>query len=142
MANAQEDAELLMNAMLAPAEQMLQEQGFFYPYGGALKTDGTAVSVGGMDAGEEPKPEQLLLNIRTKLRAGVQSGDYRATALVFPADATLVDGDEPVASIAFALEHRDAYEVLVLIPWRLEGTEWQFGEPFAQQGKREIFGTI
>lgn len=139
MAQAQEEAEQLMNVLVGPAEQMLQQQGHFYPYGGALKEDGEAVTVGGMEQDEEPQPEELVLNIKSKLRSGALAGDYRATALVFPAEATLAEGAPPMPCIAFALEHRADYAVLVLVPWRLQDKELQFGEPFAQQAKREMF---
>jgi len=103
-----------------------------------MKSGGEIVTVGGMDPDEEPKPEELFRNIKDKLRTGAVGGGYQATALVFPADTTTADG-APLTCIAVALEHRADYAVLVLIPWRLEGGEVQFGEPFAQKGKREIF---
>ncbi|PYP55124.1 MAG: hypothetical protein DMD40_14440 [Gemmatimonadetes bacterium] len=46
MASPKQEPELLMNAALPFAEQMLRQQGEFYPYGGLLSIDGSIVHVG------------------------------------------------------------------------------------------------
>jgi hypothetical protein len=48
------EVEELMNAVVPFAEQMLNEHGAFFPYGGAIQADGAIVSVAGYHGGESP----------------------------------------------------------------------------------------
>ena len=57
-----EELDELMNDILPFAKKMLSEHGEFFPYGGAMTTQGEIIHVGASEGDEHP-PSQKLLDI-------------------------------------------------------------------------------
>lgn len=136
-AEAQAEAEELVNAMLPQAEGMLIAHGEFSPFGGALTIDG---QIAGLAVGEEHRhsPHEIIVEaLETMLRDGAD--DYRATALVFPVEAQLPGDEEESNAIAIALDHRADFSVVLIIPYALSEGHVTFGDAVAQQGEHAIF---
>jgi hypothetical protein len=133
------DCEALLEAVLPFAERMLATDREFFPYGGAMKSDGEIVSIGGLSEGDEPPAMDSVIGVlKTAFVAGARAGTYRATALVSDVSVTPEDGEASNA-IAAALDHADGYSVIVLLPYAFEGKDLLFGEISAQAGAREVF---
>jgi hypothetical protein len=108
-----------MSAVLPFAEQLLQEHGEFFPYGGALKADGQLASVAGYDGREQPPSNEIIRLIKQGFVEGAKSGEYVATALIYDVRVTLPSTGQKSDAIAVSLNHRDDYSVIVLFPYQL-----------------------
>jgi hypothetical protein len=128
-----------MNAALPLAEQMLQEHGEFFPYGAALKSIGGIASVAGYDGREQPPSNAIIRLLKEAFLQGANSGEYKATALVYDVKVTLPSSGQKSDAIAVSLNHRDNYSVIVLFPYQVKNGQLTFGEVFAQQGEKDIF---
>jgi hypothetical protein len=144
--SAKADCEELMNALMPVAEKMLRKHGEFYPYGGAMLTDGEIVHVAGYDGREHPPSADLISLIKWAFVEGAKDLRYKATALVYDVRITLDDGHKSDA-INVSLDHRDDYSVVVLFPYVLKkrgligGRDVVLGEAIGQRGEADIFPT-
>jgi hypothetical protein len=139
VSRAKSDCEALMSAVLPFAEKLLQEQGEFFPYGGALKADGQLASVAGYDGREQPPSSEIIRLIKQGFVEGAKSGEYVATALIYDVRVTLPSTGQKSDAIAVSLNHRDNYSVVVLFPYQLVDGKLQYGDAIAQAGERDVF---
>lgn len=139
MATAKAEAEILLNAVLPFAEQMLGECGEFFPYAGALRPSGEVVSINGYDGRDHPPSRDVIDLLANGLRQGASSGEYVATALVYDVRVTPPSVTEPSDAIAAELEHRDGYAVTVFFPYALSNGQPILASPFATAESRSIF---
>lgn len=140
MAAPNEDAEALLHSVLDLAGQMLSEYGEFYPYGGAMRPDGEIVSVAAETGDDRPPSQELIDLLKAGLREGAQKGDFKATAIVFDVLVTPPGADSKSDAIAVAIDHRDDYSVVIVLPYTLDQGELVLGETFVQTGADDIFG--
>jgi hypothetical protein len=139
--NAKHESERLMNAVLPLAEKMLRQYGEFYPYGGYMKLDGTIVDVGADDPDtDRPKSRDLIYVLRSSLKEMADANKCKAVAMVFNVAVNLPESNQKSDAIQVCIEHIDGYSAEVFFPYRIVCKEIVYGESFAQQGKREIFG--
>ena len=139
MSDAKADTEALMNALLPFAERMLTRHGEFFPFGGAMKPNGEIVNVAGYDGRERPSSNDLIELLNEGFRKDAKDGRYKATAVVYDVRVTLPSTTTLSDAIAVALDHRDNYSVVVLLPYTLVGGILQIGEPFAERGAHNVF---
>lgn len=128
-----------MDAALPFAQRMLREEGAFLPYGAVLGSDGEIRDVSGYDGRECPPAPEIISLLKRAFVDGADSGDYRATALVYDVRVVLPTSGEKSDAIAVALDHRDHYSVVVLFPYQLVDGELALGDVFAQKGSADIF---
>jgi len=141
--NAKQESEKLMNAMLPLAEKMLKQYGEFYPYGGCMKPDGSIVDVGADDSDtDHPKSKDLIYVLRSSFREMANTGQCKAVAIVFNTSVNLPKSDRKSDAIQVCVEHAEGYSAEVFFPYQIINNEITYGETFAQEGKREIFGGI
>jgi hypothetical protein len=139
--NAKEESERLMNAMLPLAEKMLREYGEFYPYGGYMKADGEIVDMGATDPDTcRPKSKDLIYVLRSSFQEMARANQCKAIAIVVDVAVNLPDSDQKSDAIQVCLEHMGGYSVEVFFPYQIVNKEITYGETFAQQRRREIFG--
>ncbi len=141
MSDAKADCRALMNSVLPFAEQMLSRHGEFLPFGGATRTDGEFISVTGPGEAEHPLSGDLIRLIKDGLRDAAGKGEVKATALVYDVRTTLPSTGALSDAIAVSLNHRDAYSVIVCVPYKIGDGTIEFGEAFAQPGEADIFSS-
>jgi len=138
MSDAQTEAEELVNAVLPQAEGMLIAHGEFFPFGGALTLDGELAELF-LDEEHRDSPVDVIIEkLKSGLRDGAGSKNFRATALVFPIQAELSDGADETEAVAIALDHQANFSVVLIIPYVLSDGAVEFGEAIAQEGAHEI----
>jgi len=129
-----------MNALLPFAEQMLNRFGEFLPFGAAIRTDGTVISVGA-DTGQEHSPS---LDVIAVLEQGfarqAAAGELRAAGICYDARAVPPGQTEKTDAIAMRLQHLAGDTVDVFLPYT-RGTlgGLRFGELFACVGSLHVF---
>ena len=135
-----QEAEMLMNAVLPVAEQMLTKHGEFYPYGGCMKLDGTIAHIGASDPDtDRPKSKDMIYVLRTALQEMARAKQCKAVAVVFEVGVILPDSDHKSDAIQVCVEHVDGYSVEVFFPYQIVNETVVYGDTFAQQGKHEVF---
>lgn len=141
MSSAKQDVEALMNDFIGFAEQMLSEHGEFFPYGAAMKPNGELVSVAGYAGTEQPPSQEIIDLLNDGFVNAARSGEYKATALFYDVRVSLPDDGTKSDAVAVALDHKDNYSAVVLLPYQIHDGQVSFGEIFAQQGANSIFGS-
>ncbi len=139
MSDAQREAEELVSAVLPQAEGMLLAHGDFFPFGGAVTLDGEITQLAVDEEHRDSSIEDVIEELKGKLRSGADTNTYRATALVFPIQAQLPGADEETEAVAIALDHQANYSVVLIIPYVLSDGAVEFGEAVAQQGEDDMF---
>ncbi len=139
MSDAQREAEELVSAVLPQAEGMLLAHGDFFPFGGAVTLDGEITQLAVDEEHRDSSMEDVLEELKGKLRSGADTNTYRATALVFPIHAQLPGADDETEAVAIALDHQANYSVVLIIPYVLSDGAVEFGEAVAQQGEDDMF---
>jgi hypothetical protein len=139
MSDAQREAEELVSAVLPQAEGMLLAHGEFFPFGGAVTLDGEITQLAVDEEHRDSSIEDVIDELKGKLRSGADTNTYRATALVFPIQAQLPGADEETEAVAIALDHQANYSVVLIIPYVLSDGAVEFGEAVAQQGEDDMF---
>jgi hypothetical protein len=139
-ANAKQESERLINALLPLAEKMLRQYGEFYPFGGYIKPDGNIVEMGADDPDtEKPKSKDLIYILRTSLQDLARNHKVRAAAIIFDVAVALPVSDRKGDAIQICVDHVGGYSAEVFFPYGLVDDEIVYGETFAQEGKHEIF---
>jgi hypothetical protein len=139
MTTAKADCELLLNAVLPFANDMLSQHGAFHPYGGAMRPDGEIVSVAAHDGEENPPSKAVIERLKEVFVEAVRANEYKATAVVYDACVTLPSSEEKSDAVAVSLDHRDDYSVVIYFPYRIDSGNVRIGPPFAQKGMAAIF---
>ncbi|HBX76664.1 MAG TPA: hypothetical protein DEG43_03370 [Acidimicrobiaceae bacterium] len=132
---SQDDLDGLLNSALPFAQQMLDKNGEFFPYGVALDAEGPIEMVAGWTGSERPPSAEVLQVIGDALRT--RAATLRAVAIV--ADV-LTDGSE---AIRVELEHREGASMTVLLPYKKRrfGQGIEYGDLAAGATHRRIWST-
>jgi hypothetical protein len=133
------DCEVLMNSVVPFAEQMLSNYGEFLPFGGAMRSSGELVSVGGYDGDEHPQSSDVIRLIKEGFIEAARQGQFRATALVYDVRTVVPSTGIKSDAIAVSLNHRDNYSVVVIFPYKIDNGKLTVGDAFAQRGEADIF---
>lgn len=134
---AKDDCNLLLNATLPFAEQMLGEYGEFVPFGAQMLPDGEIVSVG-VDE-NHPQSKYLIEVLQAAFKSGAANGDLIATVLVYDVRIMPPEASEKSDAIALNLDHRDNYSVTVFFPYTIKNGKPEIGDPFASFGDYSTF---
>jgi len=118
---------------------MLSEHGEFIPYGGAMMSNDEIISVAGTDGEEQPKSTGIIQLLQDGLKKKAESGNYKATTIVYDVRIGSPETGDPSDTIAVALDHRSGYCVVVPLPYTLENGQLQYGVISAQAGEYSVF---
>ncbi len=140
MATPKEETEVLLNAVMPFAEQMLRNHGSFHPFGAAMKPTGEVVQVGATSGSEQPPAQELIDILKDGFRAGARAGSYKATALAFDVRIVLPGERDKRDAVQVNLDHIEKYSVEIFFPYRSHGKEVVIESPFAQRGDSAVFG--
>ena len=139
MEQAKAESQQLMDSVLPLAEKLLIEHGEFFPYGGAMTPSGEIVSVAAYDGDEHPPSSEVISMLQKAFISSAQSGEYKATALVYDVRVPLPETGEKCDAIAIALDHESGYSIVVLLPYEISGEQLSFGDLFAHAGEKNVF---
>jgi hypothetical protein len=135
-----EESEKLMDSLLPLAKKMLTQYGEFYPYGGYMKSDGSIVDVGAQDPDtDHPRSKDVIYILRQTLLETANDHRCIATAIIFDVTVVPPNSDLKSDAIQVCLEHVEGLSAEVFFPYSIIDGILQYGETFAQVGKRDIF---
>jgi hypothetical protein len=137
--DAKADCEILMNEAIPFAKRMLREHGEFYPYGYVMKPSGEIALKAGYDGTEHPKSQVIIDLLTAGFKEDAAAGRVKATALVYDIRVIPPGASEKSDAIAIALDHRDNYSVVVILPYVLNHGEISVGTAFAQRRDSHVF---
>lgn len=130
---AQDDLDGLLNAALPFAQQMLDKNGEFYPYGVVLTDAGEGEMLAGWTGDDHPPSDEVLSLLLEGARQ--RSSALRAVALV--ADVRANGGD----AIRVELEHREGPVMTVLLAYKKRkfGRGLEYGAMSAGTAQRRVW---
>ena len=136
---AEIETEALMNALISFGEQMLERRGDFFPYGGAMKTNGEIISVVEYDGSDQPPSQNVIDQLRNNFSLAAKEGKYKATGIFFDVRIIPPYSAKKTDAIAVALDHKENYSIIVFLPYTLKNSKVEFGELFIKTGAHDIF---
>ena len=129
----------MMNLGLPFAQRMLEEHGEFYPFGAAMRPDGTMVHVGVKDGREMPPSRDVLDTMMEAFRKAALLGTYRAVAAFVDVKIKAPGFDEKTDAVQICLEHVGGFCADVFAPYRLVGGKAEFAPLWAQRRSPQVF---
>lgn len=140
MPTAKEDAQALVDEFMPFAGQMLTKHREFFPFGGRMSVDGEITHEIASDGTEQPPSQTLIDLLRQAHRQQAAEREIRAACIVYDIRTIPPGKSEKQDAIAFELDHRDDYSVVVVFPYSFAGDgELQIEAPFASAGDGSIF---
>ncbi len=137
---AKDQAENLLNKLLAFAEQMLESHGELFPLAGVIDKTGTSkhLVVGGN--GQAPgTAEAIKRQLMAGLREQVERGQCQLAVLVTCESITDPDSGQVVDLIHAAAEHQQGYAADIYLPYTIDNGTLQYGESISQDRSPELF---
>jgi hypothetical protein len=136
-----ETCEVLMNAVMPFAQQMLEKHRSFFPFGATMSPQGKVAATASSTGKEQPAPKELIALLEKGFRDGAKKGQYKATALAVDIKTVPPGRKEKQDAVEIRLDHRDGYSVRVIFPYAFSaGGELKLESPFAVPGDKGIFG--
>jgi hypothetical protein len=130
----QDDLDGLLNMTLPFAQQMLEKQGEFYPFGAVMGTGGEARLLGA-DPGQGEHPASVA--VLATMLGGIRDhrAGYRAAATC--SDVRLPDSD----AVRVELEHQEGQAIAVLLPYKKKrfGRGVEYGELRGARAERQVW---
>ena len=137
MISAKQEAELLADAMLALAKQILQQHGAFPPFGSLLQADGSVVQVGADDSRNATNSASLD-TLSQLLREQVAWHKAKAAAIACNTRVIAPGTGHPSPAIEVLVQHRDSYCADMLFPYQLKEGQLRIAQVFARTCGRRI----
>jgi hypothetical protein len=138
--NAREEMDMLLDALLRFAQQMLEKHGEFHPFAAALDSAGELQLVAA-DSGEEQLDSSEVIELLYEgLTRQAVAGEIRAGGVCVDVRVTPPDSSEKTDAISVAIEHANSDPVEVFLPYatrRFGGA--RYGALFAQAGTQRLF---
>lgn len=139
------DCETVMNFGLPLAEEMLKRHGEFLPFGAAMRPNREIICLGAYDARAYPSVAgsftDMIRSLKEAFIAGARRQEYLATGLFYEVTVTAAGSGDNLNAVAVSLDHRDAYSVIVLLPFSIDDGKLVYADPRAQPGESDIFRT-
>ena len=137
---AHPDLDELLNALLPLAQQMLAENGEFYPFGSTMTVAGKIVAQGAYTGEEHPKSQPLIELLTQAYRKQALNGEIRAAGICYDVRTIPPGQSEKTDAVCLALEHQTGQSVSVFVPYK---KGWfgkvKYGELFAAAREPEFF---
>jgi hypothetical protein len=139
IADAGSETEAILLTMIPIGKQLLEKQGKFVPYGGAMTMDGKVVTVAGYNGTEPPPSQEIIDALNVAFRTGALTGTYKATGLFSDVEVAPPGSKEKTRAIAAALDHQDNYSVVIYFPYKIVAGKVQLDEVLASPGENKVF---
>ncbi|HWA38977.1 MAG TPA: hypothetical protein VG873_14055 [Burkholderiales bacterium] len=135
-----QDAELLLDAVIPFAEQLLQRHGEFFPFGASMALDGRIAMVAAHEGSGRPPSQALIDALTQRFRTEAIAGRLAATAIAYDARVTPPGESSKVDAVIVRIDHQGDYSVEVVFPYKLgPDRKPAFGKVFAGKGANAIF---
>lgn len=134
-----EEAQLLVDESLPFAEELLTKYGEFFPFGRVIEVGGAIGHHAGYPGGEQPPSSEVIDVLQKAWRQMAAEGSIRATALTYDIRTIPPGQTEKQDAVCVAIDHRDAYSIQVIFPYRLVDGVPEIEAPFAMEGDYSIF---
>jgi len=139
--SAKDECEVLLNAVMPFAQQMLSKNRAFFPFGATLSLEGKVAATASWTGEDHPDANALIELLEGGFRQGAREGRYKATALAVDIRTIPPGKDKKQDAIQVRLDHRDGYSARVIFPYTFSvGGALLVEEPFAIPGEKAIFG--
>ena len=134
-----EECEVLLDALLPAAEDLLKKHTEFYPIGAVLTLDSRVSFTGVLSDSAFPESQEVIDELIACHRQKAEHNEIKASAIAWNAVITTSDNKKSDAVI-IRLEHCGDYSVTVGIPYKIGlFRKIHFGALFAEPGKHDIF---
>lgn len=114
-AEARQDYDKLLQALMPFAEQMLKQHGEFFPFGASISTTGEPVMQAGYDGNEQPAPEDVVALLVKGMHAEATAGKIRASAICY--DGRIVRDGKKIDAVIVSLEHVSGNATKTCVPY-------------------------
>jgi hypothetical protein len=137
---AHPDLDVMLNALLPFAQQMLAKHGEFYPFGASLKPNGEIVQIA-VDTGiEHPNSADVIKLLVDGLRNRAAKEVLRAAAICCDVRTIPPGETEKRDAINVQLAHVSGESADVYLPYVKDGShDYLYGQIFATQGTLNVF---
>jgi len=133
-----EEADRLLSAVMPFAEKMLSKHEEFFPFGGAIRSDGSIVSFGIYDRRGSPPAASVMKDLLTSLRNDARHGLIDASALVH--HTSLTDPQiKPKDAVVVSLDHRGGFSANLVFPYVVQSGVVRFGDSIRQVNEDIVF---
>ena len=137
---AHPDLEVLLNALLPFAEDMLAKHGEFYPYGATLGTDGEVSQIAGHTGDDRPLSQPLIELMMQGCRQQAAAGAIKAAGICCDIRTIPPGQKDKTDAICVSLEHQSGEAVDVILPYKKGWFgKMTYGDLFAVKRQRTIF---
>jgi hypothetical protein len=137
-AEAKQDYNALIQALMPFAEQMLKEHGEFLPFGAAVSVAGDASGHMTYDGREMPPSEEVIASLVQAFQEAARGGTIRAAGVCY--DGRIVQDGKKVDAVIIILEHASGNASKAFVPYTkgLFG-KYRFGQLIAELEEPKIF---
>jgi hypothetical protein len=137
------DFDELVMPLLGLAENMLENEGEFRPFGARLAAGGQLALVDVAPTLKEPTNPLIIDALYATFRLEARTGTIRACAVCWDALVPRREGGGLMDAIAIGLEHRDGDPTIVLCGYERDAYgDIQFEDPVTAAGRRHVFGHV
>ena len=134
-----EQCELLLDKLLAFAEDQMKKYREFYPFAAVILTDDTVELTGSYDGNEHPESKDVINDLIQIHRQLASEGKIKASGIAWNASVASEDG-KPSDAIIVSLEHKNNHSVIIGEPYKIGlFKRITFDNLFAMEGKHDIF---
>lgn len=131
-----EHMDVLLGFLIPFAQQALEHNDGFFPFGASMGPDGELQAVGGYEGAGDPTAVEVFELIRHGLRERAKQGALLATGVCV--DVQLTEQEFPLG-VRVELEHRNGDPITCVLPYRRGSEGYEFGEILAFEGERNTF---
>ncbi len=135
---SKEESEVLLDALLSAAENLLKKNGEFYPIGAVLTYDNDVTFTAIHPDNEFPDSKDIISCLISSHKQMAQKNEIKASGIAW--NGAFSSNGKNSDAIVVSLEHKDNYSVIVGLPYKIGlFKKVNFGELFAQNGNSDIF---
>lgn len=142
MTDPKTDCEMLLGALMPFAEQMLAEHGEFYPFAASMSPLGECrmeAIADDIDDDDHPRPAELIEKFVEQFRSRSQSGEFKATAIVYDSLTVPPGKSEKQDTVICAVDHQDNFSAKICFPYAIADGKVGMEDPYAAAGDNRIF---
>jgi hypothetical protein len=135
---ARQDYNALLELLMPFAEQMLAQNGEFFPFGASVNREGEVSACATYDGTETPASEEVIAMLVQGFRDEARNGKTRATGICY--DGRIVQEGKTVDAVIVSLEHVSGSATKTCVPYT-KGIfgKYRFGELIAGVDEPKIF---
>ena len=139
----QEDLNLILDHSFSWGCDMLEKDGYFYPFALTLEHNGSIQRSGDLSEEEKDKdPEELIKQMHATLAAGCRQKMHKAVAVGTDVKVQRFQSEGYVKAIEVSIEHEDGSAFDCYLPYQKnENGSFQYGTVFSNPKDAEKFNS-